>query len=214
MKILRLRIWRFRKAISGKIVEDRRQRLIKFLLLSSLLLLAGCSQLAYNVNLYQDGKVLGKGQVEVCGAIGLGRLFDTSISTYTYCKNLRCTTTKKEETNQSTMLLANGSLRYGLSRKIDVGGDAFLSHCGEGAPIYFKFGLTDSLSKWGLALMPVAGYGRGTDYTSEETVIWDWEEGYEKEKLSSSAWAIELAIPISYHSSPDFAIQFGPRIYN
>jgi len=202
MKTFQTRYWVVNEAIPVQTAQaDRIGHSTILIILTSLLMLAGCTTLTYNVNHFQDGKTLGKGKVETRAALGLGRTFESTVE--------MSRTDFRVETIQSATVVANMFGRYGLSPNLDVGGDAFLSFEGTGVRAFVKVGLTDSLSKWGVSLMPVIGYAQGV--SSEGTTRFNGRE--EREKLSSSGCAIELAVPISYQVSNSFAIHFGPKFY-
>ncbi len=202
MKTFQIRYLVVNKAIPVQTAQaDRIGQSIRLIILTSLLMLAGCTSLTYNVNHYQDGKTLGKGKVETRVALGVGRTFESTVES--------SRTNFEVETIQTETLVANTFGRYGVSPNLDVGADAFLSFEGTGVRVFVKVGLTDSLSKWGVSLMPVIGYAQGT--SSEGTTAFNGRE--EREKTSSSGFAFELAVPISYQASSEFAIHFGPKVY-
>ena len=202
MKSFQTRYLVVNKAIPVQTAQaDRIGESTIFIILTSLLMLAGCTTLTYNVNHFQDGKTLGKGKVETRVALGVGRTFEWIVES--------SRTNFEVETIQTETLVANTFGRYGLSPNLDVGGDAFFSFEGTGVRAFVKVGLTDSLSNWGVSLMPVIGYAQGV--SSEGTTRFNGRE--DREKTSSSGFAIELAVPISYQLSSEFAIHFGPKFY-
>lgn len=174
---------------------------VKSLVPTVLLISLNCTSLTYNANLYQDGRTLGKGKMENCGTVSLGRSFSSTVSNDTYEIN----------TEQNHSLVASAFVGYGLSNKLDIGLDGFGSFEGGGGRVFLKYGLTDSLSNWGVALMPVLGFAEGTTSKSEG---FSSNGAHWASKTSSGAFVVEFAVPISYHFDNQTSIFFGPRSYN
>ena len=167
--------------INKRFVNIRLLLLTTILLFTTLFLGINCTTFAnYNVNSYQDGKTLGEDELEWFYGGGLGHAWTMDAIT--------------ANIDQHPFLILNSFMQFGLSPNLDIGVDAFIPPVG--CRLFLKYGLTDSLSKWGVALLPVVGYTGGDA------------------KTVSSVIAMEFAVPISYHFSRNTSIHFGPKIYN
>jgi hypothetical protein len=165
-----------------------------------MLMLAGCA--AINMNHYQDGKSLGKGKSDASFGVGSGLFFETD-TTRLDDDDYEIRTKMRE-----SALFLSVAGRVGVTSKFDFGGKIFTTIGSSGFKVFGKYALTDSLSRWGVALMPIFGFS--FPWFDEE----DDDEGF---SLSTDfvvrSFILELVLPASYHPSRNFAIAFGPKFY-
>lgn len=175
---------------------------ISFSIATLFLLLAGCA--AINMNHYQDGKSLGKGKSDASLGLGTGLFFETD--TTRLDKDDYEVETKMGAT--SVFVCVGG--RVGVTSKFDFGGEIFTTIGSSGFKLFGKYALTDSLSRWGVALMPIVGY----------SFPWFESDGEESDEFSTDeinfvarSLIFEFMLPASYHPSSQLAITFGPKLY-
>lgn len=173
-----------------------------------LLVIISTSCVSVPVNHYQDGKSLRKGEFDAGVGLALGRTIAFGIS------RIDSSGYVLDESSEGPPLpILNISGRYGLTPKFDLGGNLFTSISSNGFKIYGKYTFLDSLSKWGVSIMPVIGYASGKvtgsgSSTFEGTTTSSWEN-----EISHGAFIAELPLLMSYHINHQFAFTFGPRIY-
>ncbi|MCH8013125.1 MAG: hypothetical protein IIA61_14480 [Candidatus Marinimicrobia bacterium] len=170
------------------------------------IIFTGC--LSVSVNHYQDGKSLSKGKFDGGVGLALGRTIAFGIS------RIDSSGYVVDEPSEGPPLpVLNISGRYGLTPKFDLGGELFTSLSSNGFTVYGKYTFSDSLSKWGVSIMPVIGYASGKvtgsgSMTIDGTTISSWEN-----EISHGTFIVELPLLMSYHISRRSAFTFGPRIY-
>ena len=114
------------------------------------LILAGCA--AINMNHYQDGKSLGNGKSDASFGVGSGLFFETD-TTRLDDDDYEIRTKMRE-----SALFLSVAGRVGVTSKFDFGGEIFTTIGSSGFKVFGKYALTDSLSRWGVALMPIFGF--------------------------------------------------------
>ncbi|MCI0493946.1 hypothetical protein L0Z72_02980 [candidate division KSB1 bacterium] len=164
------------------------------------LILAGCA--AINMNHYQDGKSLGKGKSDASFGVGSGLFFETD-------------TTRLDEDDyeirtkmRESALFLSVAGRVGVTSKFDFGGEIFTTLGSSGFKVFGKYAFTDSLSRWGVALMPIFGFSfpwfeddEGANFSTDEISFF------------ARSLILEFMLPASYHPSSNLAITFGPKLY-
>lgn len=166
-----------------------------------LFILTGCVSIP--VNHYQDGKAIGKDEFE--GGLGLafGRTIVFGVS------RIDSSGYVEDESDEGPSLpVISVYGRYGLSPSIDIGGELFTSLGSSGGKINGKYVFSDSLSKWGIAIMPSLGYVTGKVQSSVSGISGSWEN-----EITHGAFILELPLLVSYHHSIRTTFTFGPRIY-
>ena len=166
-----------------------------------LYILTGC--VSVSVNHYQDGKAIGEDEFE--GGIGaaFGRTIAFGVSRIDSSGYVRA---GSDEGGPSLPVLSAYG-RYGLNPTIDIGGELFTSLGSSGGRVHGKYIFTDSLSRWGVALMPVLGYATGSGQSSGTDFDGEWEN-----EISHRVFIVELPLLVSYHPSNRSAFTFGPSL--
>jgi len=173
------------------------------LIVISVFILSGCA--AMNMNHYQDGKSLGKNNVNGFVSVGTGLSFNTD--TTKLSENKFEVETKK---GPSSIFLSL-SVRAGVASNLDIGGEFFTTFGSTGIKFFGKYEITDTLSKWGVAVMPLIGFSVpwfDEDEDDEENISADDEI-----KISARSLIVELVAPMSYRISKRASITFGPKAY-
>ncbi|HEX9974164.1 MAG TPA: hypothetical protein VGD14_18990 [bacterium] len=165
-----------------------------------ILILAGCA--AINMNHYQDGKSLGKGKSDASFGVGSGLFFETDTS------QLDEDDYEVETKMGESSLFLSVAGRVGVTSKFDFGGEIFTTIGSSGFKVFGKYAFTDSLSKWGVALMPIFGFSfpwfeddEGDNFATDEI------------NFVTRSLILEFVLPASYHPSSHFALAFGPKFY-
>ena len=181
---------------------------------ASALLLNCSTTLCYDVNLYQDGKTLGKKRNRVLMTFAQGPMFEsTLLGGVQWSAEEGRDVDFHLEMEQTRSWLAGAFFQRGVSRTVDVGFDAYIAaSLSYGGRLFLKTGLTAPDSRWGAAIMPVLGFAVGSNEEVTRNAL--FAEGKEQYNVGSHAFIVELAAPLSYHFSPHVALLFGPRLYN
>ena len=169
----------------------------------SFLMLAGCA--AINMNHYQDGKALGKNEMD--GFIGVG----TGLSFHTDTTKIGENAYEVETKKGPSPIFLNISIRAGVLSKLDLGGEIFTTIGSTGFKLFSKYELTDTLSRWGVALMPLIGFSFpwfDEEDEDEEDINTDDEI-----KISDRSFIFEVVAPMSYAFSDNITLAFGPKVY-
>ncbi len=157
---------------------------------------------AQNINHYQCGKSLGQSKFDVAIGLGTGVFFETD-------------TTQLDENNfdvetkeSGPMLFLSLTARIGVISKFDFGGEIFATGGTTGFKMFGKYAYTDSLSKWGITLMPAIGFNFSWNQNEED------EDNFADEiNIAVNSLIFEFLLPASYHPSDHVAITFGPKFY-
>lgn len=173
------------------------------LIITSFIILTGCA--AINMNHYQDGKALGKNEMRGFVGVGTGLSFHTDTSKIG--ENVYEVETKKGP----SCIFLNLSVRAGVLPKLDLGGELFTTVGSTGFKFFGKYELTDTLSRWGAALMPLIGFSFpwfDEEDEDEENMSTD-----DKIKISGRSFIFEVVTPMSYSLSNNVTLTFGPKAY-
>jgi hypothetical protein len=177
---------------------------LKFIfILGSIIILGNCA--AMNMNHYQDGKALGKNEVD--GLLSAG----TGLSFHTDTTKLSQNNFEFETKRGPSSVFLGLNVRAGLLSKLDVGGELFTTVGSTGFKFFGKYELTDTLSKWGVALMPLIGFS--FPWFDEEEDDDEQASADDEVKISGRSFILELVIPMSYAFSPNTSLTFGPVGY-
>ena len=183
------------------------KKFLSLIILFLLIIYTGC--VSVSVNHYHDGRSLGKGKFDGGAGLELGRTIAFGISRI---DSSGYVVDKPQEGPPLLVLKISG--RYGLTPKLDIGGDLFTSLSSSGFKFYGKYAFMDSLSKWGVSIMPVIGYASGKVTSSGSTTVNGMTVDSWENEISHGAFIAELPLLISYHLSREVAFTFGPRIYH
>ena len=170
------------------------------------IIFAGC--VSVPVNHYQDGRSLSKGEFDIGVELALGRTIAFGISRIDSSGYVI-----DAPSGGPPLPVWSIAGRYGLTHKIDTGGKLFSSLSSNGFTVFGKYTFSDSLSKWGISIMPVVGYAAGKTTGSGSTningtTISSWEN-----EISHGVFIAEFPLLMSYHISRHSTVTFGPKIY-
>lgn len=185
----------------------------------SFLIFTGCSylktQFVTSVNHYQNGNTIGKGNIQSGFAMGAGRLTETDLAINLTETNSGYVSNYLLHSEVNRTITINSFLQYGVSNRVDVLAEGYLSFFGAGIRSNLKYKVNNHDANFCIALMPGIGFTYGTkDDKASKSIsielpfgtIPSYSNSY---KLSSKALSLELNIPMSYRFSDDFEICFG-----
>ncbi|HZY81504.1 MAG TPA: hypothetical protein VFE50_18400 [Cyclobacteriaceae bacterium] len=121
------------------------------------LLLSSCVSTS---NLFQDGKSLGKGNVELGGSFTIHQVPKLE---------------SKITDDRTGMPWFQAQSQVGVTKKLDLGGGVGISGIGIGGQAFAKYALLPAESKTGIALLALAGYassGSKGNYVEDATFQW------------------------------------------
>jgi hypothetical protein len=186
--------------MKGTLIMNAKMFILLFI---SAFILCRCA--AMNMNHYQDGKALGKDEMHGFISAGTGLSFHTDTTKLSEHKF-------EVETKRGPSSIFLGlNVRAGLSSDLDLGGELFTTVGSTGFKFFGKYEITDTLSRWGVALMPLIGFSFPwfDEEEDEENSITSDDEV----KISGRTFILEMVIPMNYALSNTASLTFGPEAF-